>query len=178
MWSYRNVLINVFLLFLLVTLLCSLQSTFWRLLFGAVASPLPWLNVMLYLLLFRKPVHAIFLNYSLALVLHAFSAIPLGILLTVIGINTALGSYIRQRFFWPSTRYFVIASFLFTLLFHISLWIASQALEDNSANLNFMTRSLEVVLTMLTAAPIYWVLSILDRLTQIELVPESSGVHE
>ena len=175
---YRNWIINTFLVFLLVLILCSFQSSLWRSVFGTDLAPMAWLNVMRYMLLFRKPSHAILLNYSLILVLHAFSAAPIGLLLTIAGVITAIGTYVRQRFFWPSTRYFVMASLLFTLTFHLAYWLISLMVEQNPAHFHLFSRLVSTVLTALTAAPIYWTLSILDRVTQIDLVPESSGAHE
>ena len=178
MWTYRNQLINLFAVVLTTFILCSLQSTLWPVFFGATAAPLPWLGIMLYMVLFRKPVQALFINYGLCLVVHAYTADPLGQLLPTIAIVTASGSYIRRRLFLPSTRYFVMAMFLFSILFQTVLFIMSQILEDNPAHVFFFHRILSSLMTALVAAPLYWFLSGLDHFTDVEVVPESSGDQE
>ena len=167
-----------FILILVVGLILSgLQTTFWFQIFGSLPAPLLWLNLVLYLILFRKPMEGILTIYVLALFLRPFTAMPLGVLwLSLLAVFVVM-SFVKKRVFWPSSRYFIFASLGIALCYHLAYLLTSAWFEVNSANVNFFHRFFEVLFTMVTAAPLYYVLSWLDRVTNKEILPESGSAE-
>lgn len=149
--------------FAILVLMCGLQSTLWPYFFGSGPMPQLWFIVVLYLILYRPFQLSFFLVYLSALFVGAFSATPLGLLMISLGSLTAVVSYIKNGFFWPNTRYFVMACLASSTLFHFLFWIFSYWLEANPAPPAIDVRIFEVLLTTLFSIPIYWLLRLWDR---------------
>lgn len=162
---------------LLLLLLCGFQTSIWFQLTSGAPAPQLWLTVILYLVLYRSFFHALGFSYFLALIIKSFSAVSLGMLLPLFLILITPASYLKSRMFWPSTRFFLIATFLFTLSYQICIYLLSFYLEINPAPLAFFNRLMELILTVLCAAPTYWLLNLLDRLTLPEIL-DTQGARE
>ena len=119
-------LLNWFLLIVATLLLCSFQTTFWFQVVGGVTAPMLWLLVFLYITLYRTLTEAIFINYALALVISPFTSMGLGTLWTIALAFTLIVSFVKVRVFWPGTRYFIAASALATIAFHVISWTLSR----------------------------------------------------
>ena len=170
-------LLNGFVLAIFLALVCGFQSSFWYQVTGGVPAPQLWMLVILYLALYRSFFVAMGMVYGLALILKAFSATPLGVLWVTLFVMVSLSSFIKSRFFWPSNRYFVIASTLFIFVFNILFLIISKLTEDSSVGFSFFTHFVEIALTTLFATPMYWLLLKLDEWTLPEM-GDSQGVTE
>ena len=149
---------------LLIFVLASAQTTLWPYFLGATPVPQTWLVVTIYLTLYRPVSISFFLAYYIGLIVSSFTAAPLGVLLCTLAVLVAMISYVRRSFFWPNTRYFVMATFFSTLLFHVLYVSFSNFQDPNPAPALIGTRLLEVTLTTLTAVPIYWLMKFLDHM--------------
>ncbi|MFN7824350.1 MAG: hypothetical protein ACK5P6_03215 [Pseudobdellovibrionaceae bacterium] len=165
-----------FLVIALVTfLLAGFQTTFWFQLFGEFPAPLVWLNIILYLMLYRRPTEAILEIYFLGfLISAAYSAQPIGIIWLVFFILFSIVYSVKTRFFWPGPRYFFFASLATTALFHVVFILISQLLEPNPSGLLFLTRMAEIIFTGLISIPTFLVLEKWDRISADELANESA----
>jgi hypothetical protein len=169
--------LNGIVLVLLLAVACGFQSSFWFQLTGGAPAPQLWMLIIVYLALYRPYSTAMLLVYALAFVMKAFSAVPLGILWGTLFCVVSLASYVRSRFFWSSTRYFVMTSAAFCLLFNVVFLLFSKMIEENPASISPFTRLIEILLTTLFAAPMYWLLLHVDKWTLPEVM-ETSGVVE
>lgn len=165
--------LNLILISLVAVILCGLQTTVWFQLFGGLPAPILWLNLVLYLILYRKPFEGIFTIYFLALFIKPFTATPVGMLWINFLTIFSLVIYAKKRLFWPTLRYFVIASAGTYVLFQISFLTYSNWIESNAAKINVYNFLFELIFTALTAGPVYYTLSWIDRITQKETLPES-----
>lgn len=177
MSSNRPNFVNFFLFFLVIVILIGLQTTFWFQMFGNLPAPMLWLNIVLYFILYRRPVEGIISIYALGLFLNPFTAMPLGIIWTMSLIMFAGMLAIKKRIFWPGSRYFFVASAGMTLAYHICYLIVSRFLEPVPAPLHFFHRLSEIVFTPLTAIPIYTLLTMIDKWTNKETLPESGSLE-
>lgn len=168
---------NLFLIFLLTVLLSGFQTTFWFQVFGNLPSPLLWLNLVLYLILYRKSLEAILTVYGIGLLLHPFTAMPLGFLWLHLLIAFAVMTFIKKRVFWTGSRYFFLASIGIGLTYQLSYFLISQWLEKNPASLNFFHRSFEIFFTALASIPMYALLAWVDQITQKEILPEGGSAE-
>jgi len=175
--AYRFNFFNLAVIALTTLILSGLQTTFWFQIFGSLPSPQLWLNLVLYLTLYRKPFEGILTIYLVGLILDPFTAMPLGVLWLNLLIIFALMSFVKKRVFWPSSRYFLMASFGLSLAFHISYYLLSHWLDINHASLNLFHRFFEIVFTGLTSVPMWRGRSWLEHLTRKELLPESGGAE-
>jgi hypothetical protein len=165
-------LLNGFLLMATTLMLCSFQTTFWFQVVGGVAGPMMWLLVFLYIALYRKRTEAIFINYGLALIISPFTSMGLGTLWTITLIYTLVVSFVKERVFWPGTRYFIAASALSTVALQLISWLLSRVLESNPIGAQVGPRVMELILTPLWAAPVYWILSYVDHVSERDPLPE------
>lgn len=164
--------LNWTLLLLVSIFVCSFQTTFWFQILGGLPAPLLWLNILLYVSLYRRRTEAILINYALALVISPFTSTGLGTLWLLFFVLTVSIGLVKNRMYWPGIRYFILASFWTTLAYEIAFLALSQVFERHPADWNLYSRSLEIVLTPLLAGPIYWILSLVDRLSEREPLPE------
>jgi len=175
--NFRFNFVNLILMMIIGLLLCGLQTTFWFQIFGSLPAPLLWLNLVLYLILYRKPIEGILTIYLFGLFLRPFTAMPLGVLWLNLLLVFSVMSFVKKRVFWPSSRYFIMASFGMALTYHLSFILISQWFESNPATISFFHRFFEVVFTTVTSAPLYFILSWVDRVTNKETLPESGNLE-
>jgi hypothetical protein len=172
MTSPRFQFFNWFLLVVAMIVAASFQTTFWFQVVGGIPAPLLWLNVVLYVILYRKTVEAILINYGLALVLAPFTSTSIGMLWSLMLVLSVITSFAKKRVFLPGMRYFVVSSLGITLVYQISSVLLSYLLDPNPSGWNLYSRFLEILFTPLCAAPTYWVLSFFDRVSEKEPLPE------
>ncbi|GIL16568.1 MAG: hypothetical protein BroJett040_03190 [Oligoflexia bacterium] len=178
MYQNRHFYFNTIFLLLFTYICLGFQTNIWFSFTGNSPSPQLWLIITLYVTLYRKIYVSVFINYLIGIVLASFSSVSVGILWPALLIITVLAHFVKSRMFWPSTRYFVISTFSFSVLFHIIYFITSHLLENNPTRLSFFTRLSEILLTGLWAAPMYWALTWIDKISYREPLPDSTGVSE
>lgn len=161
----------------LLAVVCGFQTSFWFQLTGGAPAPQLWLLILLYLVLYRPYPHIMLGAYGFSFVLKSFSAIPFGIIWPLLFLLISPASYVKSRMFWPSTRYFIIASACFVSAFHILIFLLSHALDPNPTTLSFFSRLSEIILTTVFAAPLYWFLLWVDKWTRPE-IGDARGVTE
>lgn len=169
--------LNLLLIFLLTILLSGFQTTFWFQIFGNLPSPLLWLNLVLYLILYRKSLEAILTVYGIGLLLQPFTAMPLGYLWLNLLIAFIVITFVKKRVFWTGSRYFFLASIGIGLTYHLSYFLISQGLERNPAALNLVHRSFEIIFTALASIPMYALLAWIDQITHKEILPEGGSAE-
>jgi hypothetical protein len=174
----RYKLINWLAFALLFALCCGFQTSFWYQITGSNIAPQFWLIIFLYLALNRTYLAALISSYGLAMVMKGFSAIPLGILLLTIFISISLAHFVKTRMFWPTIRYFLMATLAFSVTFNLSYYFISQVIEANPARLLFWTRFFDTTLTIFFAWPFYFVLQMLDKWTMPVLIDTKDFHHE
>jgi hypothetical protein len=167
----RRQAFNIFILTILLMVLIGIQTTFWFNWIGAGPTPQLWLNLILYLILYRPALSAFFISYWMGYIIAIFSAIPIGTIWPMFFVLVAIGSFLRRRFFWPSTRYFILSSLLISIGFQYGFYFLSHFVEPNPAPFAFFPRLIEVFMTTLVAGPQYWLFKWIDRLTFGE-IPE------
>lgn len=172
MTNTRFQFLNWFLLAIVTILFCSFQTTFWFQVVGGIPAPLLWLNVVLYVILFRRPLESILINYALALVLVPFTSMGIGMLWAILLVLSLSVTFVKKRIFWPGVRYFIIASFGITLAYHLTSVTLSHIFEANAVSWNFFSRILELLFTPLWAAPVYWVMTYIDEVSEKDPLPE------
>jgi hypothetical protein len=156
---------------------CGLQTSFWHQITDGAPAPQFWLIIILYLTLYRTYFQVMFGSYALAFILKSFSAISLGFIYPLLFLLITPTHYVKGRIFWPSTRYFVVITAGFTLFYHILVILLSYYIEVNPAPIQFFTRFVEILLTTLWAAPVYWLMNRIDHVTLPEIL-ETQGARE
>lgn len=164
--------LNWFLLLVVMLLACGVQTTIWYQLVGGIPAPALWLNVILYIILYRQRLEAILINYCLALVVAPFTSASLASLWINLLVISLVVSFAKKRLFWPGTRYFIISSFGISILFQITSGLFSYFMDRNVVAWGLYTRTIEVLFTPICAAPVFWLLSFVDRLSEKTPVPE------
>lgn len=163
-WNRLNI-VNLLLIALLAVLLSGFQTTAWYQIFGGIPSPLLWLNLVLYLILYRSFTEGALSIYALAVLLKPFTAMPLGVLWLNLLVVFLIMSSVKKRVFWPSSRYFFFASFGVSITYHVAFLVLSHWLEANPATISFFHRTLEILFTGLTAVPLFVLFSFVDKIT-------------
>jgi hypothetical protein len=173
-WS---ALFNFVGIFIVLFVIAGLQTTFWYQLFGNVPAPLLWLNLIIYLILYRKPLPAILTVYAAGLLLLSFTGMPLKMMWSTLMILFALVYAIKSRVFWSGSGYYTIMCAFSAIAYHIIYVLVSYLVESNPVSFEIVDRLVQIVLTPSFAFPLYWVLAKLDKMTQDELMHESGGVE-
>lgn len=165
MTQIRPYLLNFTLVALTTLILSGFQTVFWFQVVGNVPAPLLWLNIVIYLVLYRDFIPALIIAYALALFIVPFSSIKIGEIWMLLFILTCIVNFGKSRLFWPSTRYFVIASFFSTLIYHVCSFIISRIFDANPVGINFYSRFMELLMTPLWAAPVFWLMTYIDQIS-------------
>lgn len=172
-----NLLLN-FLIFLAVLMAVGgIQTSFWFQLFGSVPAPLLWLNLVVYIILYRKPMPAILTIYAMGFILLSFTAMPLKMMWVSLLILFALVYGIKSRVFWSGSGYYTIMCTFSAVAYHLIFFFTSMALERNPASFEIVDRLVQIILTPSFAFPMYWLLAKIDRVSQDELVHEPGGLE-
>lgn len=169
--------LNFLILFAALLLFAGFQSTFWFQVFGNTPAPLLWLNLMVYVMLYRKPFSAIFIVYSMGLTLLAFTVIPLKMLWITLFIVFGSVYLIKTRVFWSGSGYYTLMCAFSALSFHLIYFFGSILIEKNPVSFEIFDRLIQIALTPAFAFPVYWIFSKIDKHSQDELVHESGGLE-
>lgn len=170
-----NLILNFLILIAGLILLAGMQTTFWFQLFGNVPSPLLWLNLVVYVALYRKPFPAIFTIYAMGFALLAFTSMPLKMMWINLLILFILVYGIKSRVFWTGSGYYTIMCAFSAVAYHVIYFLSSILIEKNPASFDLLERIVQIILTPSFAFPMYWVLLKIDKLSQDELMPEARG---
>lgn len=172
-----NSILNFLILLVAALFLGAFQTTFWFQLFGGVPGPLLWLNLIVYVTLYRKPMPAILTIYAIGFALLTYSAMPLKMIWINSLIIFTLVYVIKTRVFWSGSGYYTIMCAFSSVAFQVCYFLTSLILEKNSTNLEFMDRLVQIILTPSFAFPMYWALSKLDRASDNHLMHEAGGLE-
>lgn len=172
-----NALLNFLVFLAVLMLLAGFQTTFWFQLFGNVPSPLLWLNLVVYMILYRKPFPAIFTIYAMGFILLTFTAMPLKMMWISLIILFTLVYAIKSRVFWSGSGYYTIMCAFSAVAYHLIYFFGSMVLEKNPASFEIVDRLVQIILTPSFAFPMYWLLAKIDKVTQDELVHEPGGLE-
>ncbi|WP_413557592.1 hypothetical protein [Bdellovibrio sp. HCB209] len=170
-----NATLNFLIFLALLLLIAGIQTTLWFQFFGNTAAPLLWLNLIVYMTLYRKPFPAIFTIYAMGAILLIFTAMPLKMMLFSLLILFSLVYGIKSRVFWTGGGYFTIMCGFSAVAYHLIYFLLSMVLEKNPASFELFDRFLQIIMTPACALPMYWLLSKIDKVTQDELVHEPGG---
>lgn len=172
-----NLILNSLLFFIVLMLIGGFQTTFWFQLFGNVPAPLLWLNLIVYVILYRKPAPALISIYAMGFILLAFTAMPLKMMWISLLLLFLLVYGIKSRVFWSGSGYYTIMCAFSAVAYHLIYFFTSMVIEKNPASFEVVDRLVQIVLTPSFAFPMYWVLSKIDKLTRDELVHEPGGLE-
>lgn len=172
-----NALFNSLLLLGFLFIITGLQTVFWYELFGNVPAPLLWLNMVVYLALYRKPFPAIISIYVVGFVLLSFTAMPLKMMWITMLLLFALVNGIKSRIFWSGSGYYSIMCAFSIVAYHVIYVLTSLLIEKNSVSLELTERLVQVILTPSFAFIMYWILAKIDKMTQDQLMHEVGGVE-
>lgn len=172
-WSFYY---NILVFFTMLMLLCGIQTTFWLQIFGDIPAPLLWLNLMIFIMLYKRFSHALFLIYALGFSLMAFSLAPLKLIWISLLLLFGVVYFIKKRIFWTGAGYYTIMCAFSGVAFHIIYLVASRILEKNPAHIEFTSRMLQIILTPFFAPATYWMLTKLTKNMGEELTHETGGL--
>ncbi|MEN0058364.1 MAG: hypothetical protein AAGB31_05980 [Bdellovibrio sp.] len=172
-----NIILNFLIFFAALLFLAGVQTTLWFQLFENVPAPLLWLNLVVYVILYRKPYPAILTLYAMGFILLSFTAMPLKMMWISLLVLFTLVYGIKSRVFWTGPGYYTIMSAFSAVAYHVIYILTSLLLEKNPASFELVDRFVQVLLTPSFAFPMYWALAKLDKLTQDELVHEPGGLE-
>lgn len=172
-----NIILNFLVLFAVLIVTAGLQTTLWYQLFNDVPSPLLWLNLIVYVILYRKPYPAIFTIYAMGFVLLAFTAMPLKMMWITLLVLFTLVYGIKTRVFWSGSGYYTIMCAFSAIAYHVIYIVSSMVMEKNPASFEIVDRIVQLILTPSFAFPMYWVLAKIDKISQDDLVHEPGGLE-
>lgn len=161
----RNFILRVILIFLSVYAVAAFQTTFWHQIISSIPGPLIWLNILIYINLYKKPHHAVIFTYMSTFILGSFSATPMGQFYFTMAILSLGTLAIRNRFFWPGSQYYIGACILGSVAFHLLYILVSYLLESKVTSIEFVDRTAQILTTSLFAYPTYIWMTWIDRLT-------------
>lgn len=172
-----NIILNFLVLFAVLLVTAGIQTTLWYQLFNDVPSPLLWLNLVVYVILYRKPYPAIFTIYAMGFVLLTFTAMPLKMMWITLLILFTLVYGIKTRVFWSGSGYYTIMCAFSAVAYHVIYFVSSMVMERNPASFEIVDRIVQLILTPLFAFPMYWVFAKIDKISQDDLVHEPGGLE-
>ena len=172
-----NIILNFLVLFAVLLVTAGLQTTLWYQLFNEVPSPLLWLNLIVYVILYRKPYPAIFTIYAMGFVLLTFTAMPLKMMWITLWVLFTLVYGIKTRVFWSGSGYYTIMCAFSAVAYHVIYFVSSMVMEKNPASFEIVDRIVQLILTPSFAFPMYWVLAKIDKISQDDLVHEPGGLE-
>ena len=167
---------NVGLFALAVLVLGTLQTSLWFQVFGYFPAPALWLPALIYVSLYRSTLEAVVFAYLSAFILSTMTAMPEGVLMVVCLALAVSIQLFKERIYWGTAGYFMMAAGLASLMFHLFHWSLSYLLADQPlSSPQIMDWLIEALLTPL-AAPLFpplfrW----FDQITGRETAPEASA---
>ncbi len=169
--------INFFLVFLTLLLLAGFQSTFWYQFLGKIAAPMLWLNVLVFVMLYRRTLLAALSIYLMSYALLSFTSMPLEIMWISLILLFALVYLIKTRVFWSGPGYFTLISAFAVVAFHVIYFLCSIFIEKKQPSFEVMDRLIQFILTPTFAFPTYWLLKKIDDHSLDELTRETGGLE-
>lgn len=169
--------INFLAVFVALLLFAGFQSTFWFQIFKSIPAPLLWLNVLVYMMLYRKTLPAALGIYLLSYSLLAFSSVSLRMMWVPLILVFVIVYVIKTRVFWSGSGYFTLMSAIAVGAFNIFYFLGTIFIEKKPASFELMDRILQMILTPTFAVPTYWVLNKIDELTLDEFSRDSGRLE-
>ncbi len=157
---------NILLVLASTLLIASLQTTIWYQFFD-FSPPLFWLPIIVYLSLYRKTFEGILIVYLLSLVLYTLTIVNIGLLLFNFATLYLIFYFFKNHIFLTGMKYFFICNCLATVAFQFNHLLFS-ILFGEFTHLLFWDRLLQLIITPLSAFPIYYLLSKIDQVTDRE----------
>lgn len=142
----------------LVLIFSSLQTTLWYQALGQIPAPQLWLSWLIFLALYRPYFEALFVSYVFGLIMTAYSSSSLSLVWPTFLILVSTVSFARNKVFWPGLRYFMIATLMASVSWHVVVFVLSHFIEKTPAPPMFIFRFLEVLMTFLSSPLIYLVM--------------------
>lgn len=170
-----NATLNFFIFLAALLVAAGIQTTLWFQLVGNIPAPLLWLNLIVYIILYRKPFPAIFMIYAMGAILLIFTAMPLKMMLFSLLILFILVYGIKSRVFWSGAGYYTIMCGFSAVAYHLIYFFLSLVMEKNPASFEILDRLVQIILTPTCALLMYFALAKIDKVTQDELVHEPGG---
>lgn len=158
-FSWRMVILHI----LFALILSGLQTSMWPGLLGHIPAPQFWLCWILYLGLYRGFFEALFMSYFFGLMMTSMTSLHLKVIWLSLLTLVSLTSFARNKVFWPGLRYFVMASFIMAVGWHVVVFTLATVLEPQPAAPEVIARIFEVLLTTLTSPLVYAVMTWLER---------------
>lgn len=177
MKSNWDTALNFFLIAIVFLLIGGIETTIWIQFFGQIVSPMLWLSVVAYLILYRPSIVGVLYIYFCSLMISGFSLMPLKMILLPMLALFMILQFIKRRVFWSGASYFVIVTFLSVIFYQGIYMIMSHWLESNPAQGEWGSRFLMLLLTPLFSYPVYMILSQIDRWTHSEHLQDSGGLE-
>jgi hypothetical protein len=153
----------IFIQLCIVLILCGIQTSMWPELLGNVPAPQFWLCWILYLALYRGFLEALFMSYFFGLMMTSMTSLQLKIIWLSMVSLVGLASFARNKVFWPGLRYFMMASFLMSVGWHVVSLVLTKILEPQPVAPELLARGFEVALTTITSPLVYWTMTFLER---------------
>lgn len=176
--QFRINIINFICFLMLFLFSIGAQTTLWFQIFKNLPAPWIWLNIILYLILFRKPLEGILLVYCLTLFTFPFTSMKLGVIWMICLLIFVTITYIKKRIFWPNYRYFFYASLGINVLFQIFYISYSKITEKNPLSILISHRLIEIFISSLFSFPVYYLATRIDYFTNKEFLPEAGGAKK
>ena len=162
-------ILNYISFVLVAIFLGAIQSALWLQVFGYTPPPYLWLAVANYWIMFRSPVRAVIMSYLLAYVLFSMSGMPLSVIFVVLIINFAILYVLRDRVLWAGPTQFMLACGALAFVVPISSILGGWLFETAPyVEFHFFSWIVSALFTALSALPIYYILVVIDKLTQQE----------
>lgn len=168
-------LVNVGIFTLLIILIGGFQTAFWYQLFGSVSAPLIWLNVIIYLILYRRPFPTIFTVYFFGLILCAFTAMPMKMMFFSLLFFFMFVYFFKTRVFWGGAGYYTMMCSGGALAYHLIYISLSSTLESNTVSIDIVDRLIQILVTPIFSFPIYQIMKKVDYLTLDPIDRETGG---
>ncbi|MGE3759650.1 MAG: hypothetical protein AB7H97_17925 [Pseudobdellovibrionaceae bacterium] len=168
--------LNLLLLLIITVILGAIQTTLWPQLFGGLPAPILWLVLIAYLGLYRRFWESIFLVYACAACLAPYTAMSIGFYMLLLLILVALVQFAKTRIFWPGPGYFLIAVASLGVAYHvlhISMSYFFEAVPMTS--LEILSRLIQILLTPMTAIPLFFIFQLIDRISHYDTLTEVGG---
>ncbi len=168
--------INYICFILIAILLGAIQSALWLQVFGYTPAPYLWMTITNYWIMFRSPVRAMIMSYLVAYVLFSMSGMPLSVIFVVLMVNFGFLYILRDRVLWAGPTQFMLACGGLAFVVPISSMIGAYFFETApNVEFHFFSWIVSALFTALSALPIYYILVVIDKLTQQEAPKNTSS---
>ncbi len=130
----RNILIwNSLVFILLSVLIAGFQTSFWPSILRVLSGANLWLFLTVYICIYRNFDQGLIFVYLNTMAVHAFTSLPIGILLSLQIIVLIMCNFLRSRIFWNTASYYLIISIASIVLMEVSFMLLSYFFENSPA---------------------------------------------